>query len=249
MEIKLSVIIATYNSGKTLNKALNSVKRMHFNQWECIVIDGLSCDNTIEIVRKYQIEDSRFKYISEPDEGIYDALNKGLRVARGEWFYVLGSDDELLPDGIWKMISNSKGYDCVYGDVYLCDNKGKSVLFTSKPVKVLPTAICCSHQAIIMKREVVLALGGFDINFRISADYDLLLRAYLKGYRFYQTHEKIAYFANGEGASSHINTYIIKEQYRLYKKNKANKFPVMVVIWNFIKRLLRNIYDTKKKVE
>ena len=230
MDIKISIIIATYNSEQTLKRALDSVKNQNISCWECLIIDGLSSDGTLEIVKKYVSDDSRFCYISEHDKGIYDALNKGIRLAKGEWIYILGSDDELLPDGINKLMVYSEGFDCVYGDVYVRDNKGTSVLFASKSANVLPTAICCSHQAIIMRRKILLALGGFDLQFRISADYDIILRAYKKGYRFNQTHVAVAYFAKGEGVSSKMNFYVIREQFRLYKKNKLTKCPALVVL-------------------
>ena len=79
----VSIIIATYNSGKTLRRALDSVLNQSYQDWECIVVDGASKDNTIGIVKEYVKKDSRFRYISEPDHGIYDAFNKGWKMAKG----------------------------------------------------------------------------------------------------------------------------------------------------------------------
>lgn len=80
----VTVIIATYNASATLQKALNSVLNQSFQDWECIIIDGASKDNTIDIVKQYCKKDIRFRYISEPNNGIYDAFNKGWKMARGE---------------------------------------------------------------------------------------------------------------------------------------------------------------------
>ena len=89
----VSIIIATYNSEKTLRRALDSVLNQTYQDWECIVVDGASKDNTIEIVKEYVSKDTRFRYVSEPDHGIYDAFNKGWKMAKGEWVMYLGSDD------------------------------------------------------------------------------------------------------------------------------------------------------------
>ena len=105
----VSIIIATYNSGKTLRRALDSVLNQSYQDWECIVVDGASKDNTIAIVKEYVKKDSRFRYISEPDHGIYDAFNKGWKMAKGEWVMYLGSDDEYTKDGIKALLENSNG--------------------------------------------------------------------------------------------------------------------------------------------
>ena len=115
----VSIIIATYNSEKTLRRALDSVLNQSYQDWECIVVDGASKDNTIEIVKEYVSKDSRFRYMSEPDHGIYDAFNKGWKMAKGEWVMYLGSDDEYTMDGIKVLMENSDGADVVYGNVIL----------------------------------------------------------------------------------------------------------------------------------
>ena len=95
----VSVIIATYNAGKYLRRALDSVySQSYYKRGNVFVVDGCSKDNTLDIVREYVCKN--IVYISEQDLGIYDALNKGVLIAKGEWIYVLGADDELLPDGL-----------------------------------------------------------------------------------------------------------------------------------------------------
>lgn len=103
----VSIIIATYNSEKTLRRALDSVLNQSYQDWECIVVDGASKDNTIGIVKEYVKKDSRFRYISEPDHGIYDAFNKGWKMAKGEWVMYLGSDDRLTTNGFSEVFKDS----------------------------------------------------------------------------------------------------------------------------------------------
>lgn len=250
MNILISIIIATYNSEDFIERALNSVLNQTISSWECIVVDGASKDSTVNVLEMYAEKDNRFRYISEPDRGIYNALNKGLKMAKGKWIYVLGGDDELLPDGLSLLLKHDNDqYDCIYGDVLLRDNLGHLSKFCSKPATVLRTAMCCSHQAIIMKRELMLALNGFDEQFKISADYELLIRAFLNGSQFKQIVGNICYFASSGGASSNLNLYAVKEQYKIYKKNKTVSIPFIPVFVNFAKRLMRQyIYDPKKKI-
>ena len=100
MKFDVSIIIATYNSERTIKRALESVMNQTYQNWECLVIDGNSKDKTIEIVNNFVKLDSRFRYISESDNGIYDAFNKGWQKAKGKWIYYLGSDDWLEEDGL-----------------------------------------------------------------------------------------------------------------------------------------------------
>ena len=97
---KVSIIIATFNSEKTIERALNSVLNQKIQDWECIIVDGASTDATVNIIRKFTEKDHRFRYLSEPDTGIYNAFNKGWKLANGTWIYYLGSDDELLQNGL-----------------------------------------------------------------------------------------------------------------------------------------------------
>lgn len=117
MKVEVTIIIAAYNAETTIERALKSVKSQNFENWECLIIDGASKDRTIEIVQKIIKSDSRFQLFSEPDKGVYDAFNKGWRLAHGEWIYYLGADDELLPNGLSVLISKSDGVDLVYGGI------------------------------------------------------------------------------------------------------------------------------------
>ena len=112
-----SIVIATYNSAKTLRMSLESVLNQSFQDWECVIVDGASKDGTVEIIKEYSNKDARFRYISEPDNGIYDAFNKGWKMAKGEWVYYLGSDDLLMQDDLSNLLQNTGHADVLYGDV------------------------------------------------------------------------------------------------------------------------------------
>ena len=114
---RLSIIIPTFNSAKTLSRCLDSVISQSFTDWEVLMMDGVSNDDTIKIASSYQ--DSRIRIYSEPDKGIYDAMNKGIDKAQGEWLYFLGSDDWLYNSESFDDLFNNDvdSYDVIYGDV------------------------------------------------------------------------------------------------------------------------------------
>lgn len=240
VKLKLSIIIATYNSGKTLGAALQSVKNLSFQEWECIIIDGLSSDNTLDIIKKFSLLDNRFRYVSEQDQGIYDALNKGVKMARGEWVYVLGSDDELIKDGLQSLLEKAQGYDVVYGNVYLRNIEGKVTPFISKNHNALRYVMNCSHQAVIVKRAVIESLNGFNLEYKIRADFDLLQRAYLRGYRFKRENAFVAYFmTTGFSSMASRSTHI--ERLHICQNNKSTRIPYILYAYQEAKFIIRLI--------
>lgn len=242
----ISVVIATFNVESVLKRALESLCYQNNQELELVIVDGASKDKTIDIAKNFIFPNKVI--ISEPDNGIYDAFNKGWKASHGEWIYYLGADDELLPNAFDNLLNESDHADCIYGNVLLRDEYNHLSQFHSKPANVLPKAMCCSHQAILVKKTVLESLNGFDCQFKISADYELLLRAYLGGFTFKYIDTNIAYFSCDTGASSKLKWASVVEQYQIYKKNEANSFPCFAVAWNFIKRLIRMyIFDPKKK--
>lgn len=246
MNPKISIVIATFNAENTLSTALDSVLKQSFNDWECVIVDGVSTDETIKIIESYINQDGRFRYISEPDKGIYDAFNKGWKLAKGEWIYYLGSDDELLPDGIDTLIQHSDGFDVVYGNTINRFDDGSLTLFKAKDYHCLNHIICCCHQGLIMKKDCILRENGFNLNYPLRADFDLIQRCYLKEYRFRQVDASIAYYYVG-GASGQANLSSDIERYHILKNNHSTKFPFLVFLYYFMKKLVRlYIYDPKK---
>ena len=120
--MKISIVTATYNSGKTVRDTFKSVLMQNYDNYELIVVDGGSKDDTVEIIRLYElIFDGRMKWISEPDRGIYDAMNKGIAMATGDVVGFLNSENFYTSYGILKMVAGAmkdKNIDAVYGDVH-----------------------------------------------------------------------------------------------------------------------------------
>ena len=186
---KVSIITITYNSAKTLENTLRSVQAQTFRNIEHIIIDGASTDGTQDLIARYR--DRLAVVVSEPDNGIYDAINKGLRLATGDIIGILNSDDVLAdPTTIETIVRKLEetGADIAYGDLLYCTDTSKldtvvrywrSNIFRPKELRWgwMPP-----HPTLYIRREAYLAVGEYDTQFRISADYDFILRLFSRNY-------------------------------------------------------------------
>jgi len=194
MKIKFSIITVVYNASQVLEKTLLSVINQTYNHIEYIMIDGGSTDGTVDIIRQYA---SGINYwVSEADKGIYDAMNKGLRKATGDYVWFLNAGDTLQHHNIvteLAMIAESAGQpDVLYGETDLMDNDGR--VFAKRRLKApknltrksfrMGMLVC--HQAFIVKRDIAPA---FDLQYRFSADFDWCIRCLKKAEEIGETGE------------------------------------------------------------
>lgn len=216
---KLSIIIATYNTELIICKALESIIKQKFDNWECIIIDGLSSDKTISVVCDYMKIDSRISYISERDSGIYDAFNKGWHSATGEWVYYMGADDTILESGFESLFSqNINDYDIIYANVIYKTPIGLKYVKSNKNIDSIHHNLQCAHQGFMMKRSCIEANNGFNKNYHLCADYDLILRAYMNCAKVKYVDIDLAIF-NVTGASG--TTQMYQECYLIRKNNHS----------------------------
>lgn len=166
---RISIIIPTYNCVSTLETCLTSVREQDYSNLELICIDGGSADGTIELLKKHGANIDY--WVSEPDNGIYDAMNKGIDVAGGEWLYFLGADDCLFNAKVLKKVFDTpdiKKLDVIYGNVQLKHSElvydGK---FTSQ--KLMHKNIC--HQAVFVRKSYLLSAGKFFTKYHQLADW------------------------------------------------------------------------------
>ena len=173
----ITVITPTYNCKKTLEATLSSVVSQHYANLEYWLIDGLSTDGSLEIIQKYANKYSFIKFISQKDNGIYDAMNKGLSLAKGDWIYFLGGDD-VLSEGILNRIfatNTLPSADFIYGNVrFVPSNRIHDGAFDMG--KLMTHSIC--HQAIFIRKSVYDKLGTFNINYKIHADWEYNWRCF-----------------------------------------------------------------------
>jgi glycosyltransferase involved in cell wall biosynthesis len=233
---KISIIIPTFNSEKTIERALLSVLKQTYGNVECLVIDGFSKDKTIDIVKKFG---GKIVFVSEKDNGIYHAMNKGIELSSGEWLLFLGSDDELEFNGIDKLIAVAEDADIVYGSTTIVYDSGQTKKRYCTDSKIIPVHSAAIHQSVIMRKSVMQNLNGFDEQYKLLADYDITLRAYLKGYRFKQINDFISRFSN-TGISSY-NFKGPKERMNIHIANNSMKFPRLYFIKDIIHLFLAQI--------
>lgn len=173
-----SIIIPTFNSGKILSACLASVLGQTFGDFEILVIDGCSDDNTLSIAERTAEESYKVRWISEKDSGIYDAMNKGVNLAKGEWLFFLGSDDVFFDDTVLSEIKNAIDLApktrFIYGDVFTSAGYVQKFDHFSFP-KLTEKNIC--HQAIFYHASLFRDLH-YDISLRLLADWDFNLKVF-----------------------------------------------------------------------
>lgn len=181
MPVKFSIITATYNAGSCLERAIKSVIAQQNTDYEFIVIDGGSKDNTVEIIKKYS--DHISYWVSERDKGIYDAWNKGVLKAKGEWILFLGADDLLLPHALQKyqqFLDTRNEPDVLYvsSRIRMIDANGKVTRVKGWPWEwpYFLREMTVAHPGSLHSRLLFEKYGLFNINYKITGDYELLLR-------------------------------------------------------------------------
>lgn len=183
--MKISIITTSYNSGSTLRDAMESVLRQTHQDIEYLIIDGGSRDNTLELVRSYVPRfGAKLHYLSEPDKGIYDAMNKGIRMATGDVIGFLNSDDFYTHNTVLEQVAQAftdTRLDAVYGDVHYVEpeNLYRCVrYYSSRPFRRcwMRFGLMPAHPSFYCRREVYTRCGAFDITYKVAADFENLLR-------------------------------------------------------------------------
>lgn len=173
----LSIIIATFNAGPHLKECLASIREQSFNDLEILVVDGGSTDNTIDILKT--TDDPCLSWTSSPDAGIYDAMNKGIKLAKGKWCYFMGADDRLLP-GFSELAAKLQDENAVYygnSEPYYGDSGVTLELLIGKFNNYRLAKHCMNHQVIIYP-ATALQKYQYDLRYKVYADYALNIRVW-----------------------------------------------------------------------
>lgn len=244
--MKLSIITCTNNSEKTIIETLNSINNQSYKNYELIVVDNLSTDKTLEIIKNnYK---GILKITCENDNGIYDALNKGLKEVSGEIVFVLHSNDQIINEDCFERIVNffrNYNVDVVYGNINLKKNNSKKIIrnwiSNSKNLenKILNSDFykgklyngwVPAHTSLFINRQTIELLGKYDLKYKISSDYDYIIRLFsLNQIKIMYTNQYIVSMSLG-GISTRINNLITKaiEDYMIIKKNKLGGLIVLL---------------------
>jgi glycosyltransferase involved in cell wall biosynthesis len=211
MDLTVSIITATYNSARTLAKTIESVILQNYHQIEYIIVDGGSNDGTKILIDKYSKHID--KVISEPDNGIYDAFNKGISHAQGDVIYFLNSDDYLVDSNVLSDIVEYFSADiaAVYGNILEVYDEIENIQILGKELELddLKRGYMPRHQAFFARKSLYERYGGFDLTYRSSSDFDLITKMMLsEKSTFRYVNRTVAAFRKG-GLSSNYLTRLI----------------------------------------
>ncbi|MDD2900150.1 MAG: glycosyltransferase family 2 protein [Desulfuromonadaceae bacterium] len=244
-----SIITVTYNSRIFLSETIHSVLSQDCTDFEYILIDGGSSDGTLDVIKHFEREDSRIRWISEPDDGISDAFNKGIRMATGDIIGILNSDD-IYADGALSAVAAAFGADgrcdVVHGDMVRF--QGDIPLFRLKPAPVderIWYDMPVNHPATFVRRTAYGLVGLFDTSLKVAMDYDLVLRLYRAGCRFQYLDRVLAHMRYG-GASDERFLAARREVFAVtvaagYPRWRAGWWFVVKACMNITKNLLRRL--------
>ncbi|WP_316816481.1 glycosyltransferase family 2 protein [Pedobacter nyackensis] len=219
MQPKLSVITIVYNNVKDIERTMLSVLNQAYSNIEYIIIDGASTDGTKDLIYKYKSKLTQF--ISEPDKGIYDAMNKGLYLATGDYILFMNSGDEIYaPETVAEVFGTAASADIYYGETEMFDEQWKSLgqRRHSTPEdfnwKSFRYGMNISHQAIYVKRDIA---EPFDLQYKYSADIDWIIRAAKNASSIVNTHMYVAkYLVGGVSKKKHLAS--LKERFQILTK-------------------------------
>lgn len=212
-----SIITVVRNGENLIGRCLNSVLQQKFQDFEFLLIDGQSTDGTLDVIARY--DDDRIKLTSEADKGIYDAMNKAVAIARGQWVYFLGHDDYLFDDSVLQDIFDevtSKPLDLIYGVVKWGDTDstfGKEVTLED-----LKHSFIC-HQALFVRKELFAQVGHFDLKYRFNADAHFIIRCFhLSQLKKQFIPRIIAYYATDGASSLNVDASFVRDKYSFFEK-------------------------------
>ena len=238
----ISIITATFNSAKTLKDTIQSVLRQTNKDFEYLIIDGGSTDETIDIVKSYESEFSgRLKWVSEKDQGIYDAMNKGIKMASGDVVGILNSDDYFTSDDILQTVDNafkSHEIDAIYGDIHFIrdGNPQKCVRYYSSRMFRpfwLRFGFMPAHPSFYCKREIFDKAGLYSLDYKIGADYEMMVRLF-KRHKIKSLYANKDFVTMRTGGASNTNVRsrltLIEEDVKACRENGiyTNRFFIML---------------------
>lgn len=229
--MKISIVTATYNSCTTLRDTMESVLHQSYPNYEHIIVDGNSKDNTVDLLKKYEPRyNGKLKWISEPDGGIYDAMNKGIALSSGEIIGILNSDDFYSEEGILSKVAiafNDDNLDAVYGDIHFVkdDNLKHCVRYYSSCNFArwqMLFGIQPAHPSFYCRKSIYTKHGDFDTTFPVAADFEHLLRLIFIN-RISTRYLPVDFVTMRTGGAStagfRSHARILRDHYRAYRKH------------------------------
>ena len=236
-QLKISIITASYNSAETIRDTFESVLSQKYDNYEYIIIDGKSKDNTIDIIKEYESKfKGKMKYISEKDNGLYDAMNKGIKMATGDVIGLLNSDDYYKDENVLSLINkNIQEADGVYGNLIMLEDKIMNIperkLASGKGNYRLGWAPL--HPTFYVRKKVYDENGQYNQKYPIAADYDFMIRVLKnKNYKFQYINEALVCMRPGGASTNGLKGRFkgVKEVYEILKINKERPAFIITIL-------------------
>jgi glycosyltransferase involved in cell wall biosynthesis len=227
----ISVVTVCRNSAKTIQRTLESVLQQGYPHIEYLVVDGASTDGTVDIIREYvakfQSRGSQFRWVSEADQGIYDAMNKGIGMARGEIIGILNSDDFYEPNTLQVIADAALVHPeagIFYGFLRILLNGEEILTYRYRYERYLLNLnsgiySATQHPTCFVRSEVYRQVGKFDLQFPVAADHDFLIRGMKAGVKFHALDAILANFSSGGAADQMSDHERHKQRYAVFYKN------------------------------
>ena len=240
---KFSIITVTYNAAAVLEDTIQSVITQTYKDVEYIIVDGASTDRTLEIANKYKEHIHRI--VSEPDKGLYDAMNKGIKMATGDYLCFLNAGDELHEDDTLQLMVHSivtrEFPDVIYGETAIVDEEGHFVRMRRLAApeeltwKSFKKGMVVCHQAFFAKRTLVPL---YDTRYRFSADFDWCIKIMKKSKILHNTHLTLIDYLN-EGMTTRNQKASLKERFRIMCKHYGYVSTMAHHLWFVIRLALK----------
>lgn len=240
--MKITVITVTYNSAMTIADAVESVLRQSYDDIEYIVIDGNSTDRTLDIVRRYEPSfTGRMRLLSEPDGGIYDAMNKGLSLATGDVVGFLNSDDYFTSNDILSVVAGEfakNNTDIVYGDVHFIHNGSPQKVvryYSSRLFRPcwLRFGFMPAHPSVYVRKKVYEEVGPYKTDYAIGADFEMIVRLF-HGHRFKSEYIRRDFVTMRTGGIStrgmRSRKILLREDTRACRENGIRTNPLLICL-------------------
>ncbi len=233
---KFSIITVTYNAGNVLERTIQSIINQTYKHVEYIIIDGKSTDRTLDIINQYKNDIHQF--VCEADQGLYDAMNKGIRLAKGDYLCFLNAGDTLHENGTLHSIANSIHTsnlpDIIYGETAIVDSEGHFLHMRKKSAperlnwRSFKKGMLVCHQAFFASR-MLAQQEMYDLSYRFSADFDWCIQVMKKSKTFHHTHLILIDYLN-EGMTTQNHKASLKERFRIMVKH----YGWISTLWNHL---------------
>ena len=240
--MKISIITVCVNAEKTIKDTIESVLKQSYKDFEYIIVDGKSSDDTLKIISKY--DDKRIRLISEKDKGLYDAMNKGIKLSTGDIIGTINSDDILASEDVFQTVIDNfdENTDVIYANIKYYNEDFSKVKRDFVSGTKENEYFCPAHPSMYVRKEIYQRIGTYNTSYKIASDFDFMVRCNLNNVRYKYIDKYFVYMRYGgksNGFVGYLENY--KECFEVLRQNKVS-FPLT-------KTTLRSIHTIKQIIK